>query len=93
MIASALYHSNTSSHILIFLWCVKEAQPCSNAVEVTESTFLLVFPQSFYPLLQYTELRFGCLLWKEGTVDRFGVEVFEEGNFQETLFLDKAAGN
>lgn len=33
------------------------------------------------------------MLWREGTVDRFGVVVFEEGNFQETLILDKAAGN
>lgn len=79
--------------MLLHLWCATEAQPCSRAVKVTESTSLLVLPQSFYPLLQYIELWFGCILWREGTVDRFGVVVFEEGNFQETLILDKAAGN
>lgn len=82
---------HTSSHMLIYLWCVNEAQPRSNAVN--ESTSLLDFPQSFSPLLQYTELWFGSLLWKEKTVERFGVEVFEEGNIQETLFLDNASGS
>lgn len=77
--------------MLIRLWCINEAQPCSNAVN--ESSSLLDFPQSFSPLLQYTELWFGCLLWKERTVERFGVEVFEEGNIQETLFLDNASGS